>query len=67
MEGLTRERALELQRWGRAEEARLDKEHEEALAYARKRIKILDAKCNFTAEEQRLLDEITEEMLSEEK
>lgn len=49
MEGLTRERALELQRWGRAEEARLDKEHEEALAYARKRIKILDAKCNFTA------------------
>ena len=58
MEGLTRERALELQRWGRAEEA---------LAYARKRIKILDAKCNFTAEEQRLLDEITEEMLSEEK
>lgn len=39
----------------------------EALAYARKRIKTLDAKCNFTAEEQRLLDEITEEMLSEEK
>lgn len=67
MEGLTRERALELQRWGRAEETRLDKEHEEALAYARKRIKILDAKCNFTEEEQRLLDEITEEMLSEEK
>lgn len=67
MEGLTREIALELQRWGRSEETRLDKEHEEALAYARKRIKTLDAKCNFTVEEQRLLDEITEEMLSEEK